>query len=135
MMNLKLAVRRLRSAPVFTVFSILTLACGIGITTAAYSAIYALGGRPLDVTAPETLALLTRSNAISRTRPVGITTVELPAIASLGALQGVGGYIGTDGVLAGPALSELVGVEVVTGGYFDVVGAPLVAGRALTARD
>ena len=135
MMNLKLAVRRLRAAPVFTVFSIATLACGIGITTAAYSAIYAMGARPLDLAAPDGLALLTRSTAISRIRPIAVSPVDMQSLAQLGELQGVGGYAGTDGVLAGPAMSELVGVELVTGGYFEVVGGPIAAGRALTPAD
>ena len=41
--------RRLRAAPSFTLFSILTLALGIGATTAVYSVVYAAVLRPPDI--------------------------------------------------------------------------------------
>jgi predicted permease len=43
------AWRRLRRAPAFTVFSVLTLALGIGATTAIYSVVYAAILRPPDI--------------------------------------------------------------------------------------
>ena len=43
------AWRRLRAAPVFTLFSVLTLALGIGATTAIYSVVYAAVLRPPDI--------------------------------------------------------------------------------------
>jgi ABC-type antimicrobial peptide transport system permease subunit len=43
------AWRRLRSAPAFTLFSVLTLALGIGATTAIYSVVYAAVLRPPDI--------------------------------------------------------------------------------------
>src|SRR5688500_15017909 len=44
--NLHLAWRRLRSAPTFTLFSVVTLALAIGVTTAAYSLIHVVMGPP-----------------------------------------------------------------------------------------
>ena len=43
------AWRRLRAAPSFTLFSVLTLALGIGATTAVYSVVYAAVLRPPDI--------------------------------------------------------------------------------------
>ena len=40
------ALRRLRATPAFTLFSIVTLALGIGATTAVYSAVYTAVLRP-----------------------------------------------------------------------------------------
>jgi putative ABC transport system permease protein len=43
------AWRRLRAAPVFALFSVITLALGIGATTAVYSVVYAAVLRPPDI--------------------------------------------------------------------------------------
>ena len=135
-MDLKLALRRLRAAPLFTIFSIVTLACGIGVTTAAYSAIYALGARPLGLEAPERLAWLSRSNAINRAAPTPVSLDELGTLSTrnLG-LSSVAAWSGFDGVLAGPAISERVSAERVSGSYFATVGVPMARGRGLTAGD
>ena len=41
----RVALRRLRAAPLYATFSIVTLALGIGITTAVYSVVYLVAGR------------------------------------------------------------------------------------------
>lgn len=48
--ELTLSIRRLLAAPGFTAFAVITLALGIGATTAIYSVIYTAVLRPLDIT-------------------------------------------------------------------------------------
>ena len=104
LIDVKVALRRLRAAPVFTVFSIVTLACGIGVTTAVYSAIYALGARPLGLEAEDRLAVLTRSNAMNREAPIAspsaISSTSVPQAARRGRTSPAGSPF--DAVLAGP---------------------------------
>jgi predicted permease len=53
--DLRYALRQLRRAPGFAVTAILTLALGVGATTAIFTLIYQVMLRPLPVTAPEQL--------------------------------------------------------------------------------
>ena len=59
MRTIAVSLRRLRQSPVFTLFSIVTLALGIGVTTAVYSAVYALFARPTQIDDPGRAVLLT----------------------------------------------------------------------------
>src|SRR5690349_24353649 len=47
------AVRRLRSAPAFTIFSVMALAIGIGATTAIVSVVRTVTGPPLGISQPQ----------------------------------------------------------------------------------
>jgi predicted permease len=53
--NLRYALRQLRRAPGFAVTAVLTLALGVGATTAIFTLIYQVMLRPLPVQAPEQL--------------------------------------------------------------------------------
>lgn len=52
--DLKLGVRRLAATPGFLVFASLSLAVGIGVTTAVYSILYSLVWRPIAIADPST---------------------------------------------------------------------------------
>src|SRR6516165_7816291 len=59
---LRLAVRQLRRNPGFALAAILTLAIGIGATTAIFSLIYAVSLRPLPFPYPDRLVWLTQQD-------------------------------------------------------------------------
>lgn len=62
--DLRLAVRSLRAAPEVTIAAVLTLALGIGATTAIFSVANGLALRPLPVKNPEDLATITSDTAL-----------------------------------------------------------------------
>ncbi|HLJ49968.1 MAG TPA: ABC transporter permease [Bryobacteraceae bacterium] len=68
-MNLRVALRNLRRAPAFAVFSIVELALGIGLTTSAFFVIYAVLLRPLDLPEPSQMVQIQNTNR--RTGRVG----------------------------------------------------------------
>ena len=57
--DVRMALRRLRMAPGFTLFAVLSLALGIGVSTAVYSAVRTLFWLPLGVPHQEELVVLT----------------------------------------------------------------------------
>ncbi len=128
-----IALRRLRATPLFTTFAVLSLAAGVGVTTAAYSAMYALGMRPTGVEDDSRFVLLSRlgyttlapvswadyQDLVAQQRSFG----QLVAWAELG------------GVLVGPVSSERIGVEAVSGHYFNALGIRASIGRPILASD
>jgi putative ABC transport system permease protein len=123
------AWRLMLSRPAFTVTIIATLAIGIGATTTVFTVVNALLLRPLPYTDPDRLVLLAgvsqRGIQISVSpRDFYDMTAAMPSIASAAAfndeqlnLTGRGGE------------PERLDCAEVTWNFFDVVGAPLQAGR------
>jgi putative ABC transport system permease protein len=56
----RLALRRLWATPVFTVFAVISLALGLGVTTAVYSTVAALVWNPTSIEDADRLAVVTR---------------------------------------------------------------------------
>jgi putative ABC transport system permease protein len=134
--EIRRAARRLFQAPGFTLFSIATLALGIGVTTAAYSVLYSGFWRPPGVAAPDELVFLRLTNSESARRQARISAAEFadldraqtsfePLIATA--------QVGTVVSAAGGA--ELTGGEAVTGPYFSQLGVTPLRGRVLQAAD
>src|SRR3954471_18780554 len=57
--DVRLALRRLRMAPGFTIFAITSLALGLGVSTAIYSAVRTFLWMPLGVVQQEELVAIT----------------------------------------------------------------------------
>src|SRR5688500_6059018 len=62
--DFRLAFRRLRMTPGFTLFAIVSLALGIGVSTAIYSAVRTLIWTPLGVPRSEEIGALTTSRVM-----------------------------------------------------------------------
>src|SRR6266566_5633560 len=56
--NVRYALRQLRKSPAFTAVAMVTLALGIGATTAIYSVLYATLLAPLPYPAPDQLVMV-----------------------------------------------------------------------------
>ena len=57
-LDLKLAVRRLLATPLFTFFAVLSLAAGVGVTTAVYSVVDSIFLKQSQVREPDEVALI-----------------------------------------------------------------------------
>jgi predicted permease len=137
--DLRYGMRLLRRSPGFTVVAVISLALGIGANTAIFSLIDAVLLRMLPVKEPEHLVVL---NTLDRGKTE--RDFSYPAYQRLrdqsGMITGMLAASNTDKVSIlvsdqGTAEAELVGMKLVSGNYFSVLGVDAVLGRTLTADD
>jgi putative ABC transport system permease protein len=140
--DIRYALRQLRKSPGFTAVAVLTLALGIGANTAIFGLLDQALLRSLPVKEPERLVLLKYSGSNHghlSSRSDGKLYFSYPMYRDLRDRNSVfSGIIATDWTQAGVQWHnqpELVGAELVSGNYFDVLGVQPALGRLLVASD
>ena len=132
--NCRFAFRQLWKAPGLSSTVVLTLALGIGATTAIFSLVEGILLRPLPFANPERLALLGdhlggRPNTPVTAREIGTYANATTAFSSLG------GYIGTTYELSGGATPEEVDAARFSAGVFPTLGVRPILGRVFTQQE
>lgn len=135
--DVQYAARTLRRNPGFAAVAILTFALGIGANTAMFSLLDAIVLRSLPVSEPQQLFLLNEINPREQ-GPAALSwpgferlRQSLPAGARMVALAGPARFnMTTDGGGMEPIYGQLV-----SGGYFDVLGVRAAIGRTLNEGD
>jgi putative ABC transport system permease protein len=132
------AARRLRANPGFTLFSVVTLALGIGATIGIYSVLYSTLLKPLDVRGRDRLVNLYHSNPFGRgSRPN--VSFSLPDFEDLRKTQtvfsAVAGHAPFAQVVVAGGTGERALGEAVIGDYFPALGIQPAAGRLLQPAD
>lgn len=132
--DVRVALRGVRSTPGFAALAIVTLALGIGTTSAMFSVVYGVLYRPLPFRAADRVVQVWRTSLDGRrgNMPAGVF-FDLQREAR--SLSGVAASFGTAvGLGASGEPARVVGA-VVTANYFDVLGARAALGRTLRADD
>jgi len=145
MQDLRQGIRMLVKAPGFTAITVLTLALGLGINTAIFSAVNAVMLRPLPYPQPDRLVSLWEENihpddrrfsssgtSAGRLGGVGRTTLSPANLAdyrAASAFEGLAAYDSSPVNLTGMGAPQRVGGEAVTWNYFSVLGVPPAEGR------
>jgi predicted permease len=131
-----IALRRLRQSPVFALFSVVTLALGIGVTTAAYSAMYALFGRSMGIRASDRIVYVTRSSTVRRDYPVPVSWSDLDHLSSQQrSFATLASSVSFGTALSNRDASQLVTVEAASGDYFELLGVGAALGRTIQRAD
>ncbi len=134
--DLRFGLRQLRRNPGFTAVAILTLALGIGGTTAIFSLLYGAVLNPFPYADSDRLAVLVEHD-IKQGRDAGWAFVSASEFLDYReqnhVFDEVIGGSGTDVVLAGTP--QWFGGTPVTGNLFRVLGVPPLVGRAITPED
>ena len=128
------AFRQLRKAPGFTLTVVLTLALGIGATTAIFSLVEGILLRPLPFNHPDRLVLL--GDHLGSSPSISVTAREIGTYA--GALEGfskTGGYIDASYEVSGGATPEQVNGARFTAGVFPTLGVSPILGRTFTQKE
>src|ERR1017187_3679755 len=142
------ALRRLRKAPVFTITAGLTLALGIGATTAIFTLVHALLLKSLPVSNPSQLYRLGNNprccmeGGYNQGREFSIVSYQLykhfrdntRGFEELAAFQAGQTHLAVRRV-HGPQAAESCLGEFVSGNYFAMFVVSAYAGRPLTAAD
>ena len=132
--NFQFAFRRLRKTPGFTVTVILTLALGIGATTAIFSLVEGILLRPLPFSNPDLLVLL--GDHLGSSAGTGVTAREIAIYTNAtSAFSSLGGYHGSSYELSGGSTPEQVNAARLTAGVFPTLGVLPLLGRTFTAQE
>ncbi len=132
--NLRLAFRQLRKAPGFTLTVVLTLALGIGATTAIFSLVEGVLLRPLPFKDAERLVLLGEHLGGGPGMSVRAREIERYASAAA-AFSFLGGYITTGYELSAGAQPEEVDAARLTASTFLTLGVQPILGRVFTQKE
>ena len=144
--DIRYALRRLRQAPGFTLTAIVTLALGLGATTATFTLVYQVMLRPLPVAHPEQLYKVGKEieccndGGLLGDWPIFSYSLyqylnrQTPDTAGMAAMQA-----GSTTVSArredSPALAQSLDVRFVSGNYFLLLGVKPSLGRLLRPED
>ncbi len=139
--DLRFTLRSLRKAPIFVAVAVLSLALGIGATTSIFSLLYQVLLRSLPVQDPEALVIFHSDGPHpGRTRSDNSeTSFSFPMFRDLRSrATAFSGVIARSSFSAGFSSgqqTERIGVELVSGNFFDTLGLQPVSGRLLHATD
>lgn len=134
--DLRLVVRSLAKTPGFTVIAIIVIAVGIGVNTAVFSVINTVLLKPLTYPDPQSLVQL-RNTFQQGSNPFGSIPEFNELRRQTGIFQQVAAYdFGGAGLnlTGGDRPLQVQGIHV-TGDYFAMLGAPVIAGRTFTAAE
>ena len=135
--NLRYALRQLRRSPLFTAAAVVSLALGIGATTAIFTLIDRILLRPLPVADPHQLVVVSYDGHPGGYN-TGSGTFSFPLYRALRDGNPVLTAFGRFPLalsVSGPDWTDRVDGELVTGNYFEVLGVPAALGRTITPSD
>lgn len=136
--DLRYALRRLRRSPGFTLTAILTLGLGLGATTLLFAAVHAVLLRPLPYNDPHELLLLWEQDPANGSQHVEVSLPHFEAwrtqASSFSSLAALGSTDWGDLEVRAEdpfALTQ----RVVSGSFFETLGASAALGRTLRPSD
>src|SRR5512147_1356800 len=120
--DLRHAMRRLRRSPGFTATALLTVALGVGATTAMFSAVHGVLLKPLPYPEPERLVMIRGASRVQAGSPGVISYPDyLDWQRQARSFEAIAALRPADLALAGPAGPERLAGARVTARFFTVL--------------
>lgn len=134
MSDIRLALRRLRKAPSFSLTIILTFALGIGATTAIFSLVEGVLLRPLPFLDSQRLVLL--GDRLGDGVQLSVTAQEVATYEHVArAFSSIGAYTAKSWELSGGPLSQSINGARLSAGVFPTLGIAPIVGRVFTQQE
>ena len=133
--DVRYAVRTLRKAPAFAAAAILTMAVGIGATTAIFSVVDATLLRPLPYPDPGQLVSVIDDLTGVGSRDVGLSQPEWLDLERSGIFEHISPAWYDENNLTGASRPTTVRLTIVAPNYFALLGVQPQLGRAFPPRD
>ena len=133
--DLHYTLRTLRKNPGFTVVAVMTLALGIGVNTSIFSLYNAVALRPIPVRDPGRVARLFQTHAGESGPGVFSYPKYLDYRDRNSVLSGLAAWSWTSAAMGTGERVEDVKGMLVSGNYFDVLGADTAAGRTFVPEE
>lgn len=134
--DLRYGARGLRNSPGFTFVALLTLALGIGATTAIFSIVYAVVLRPLPYKDSKRIVNISTVSSMFPEFTLGQSIPNLNDIKSRAkSLETIATYQRTSLALTGVGEPEQISVAAVSSNFLDVFGVHPMLGRAFLPGD
>lgn len=132
--ELRLALRQMLKAPMFSLTAILTLALGMGATIAIFSLIEGILLRPLPFADPDRLVLV--GDHVGSGSSVGVTAREIATYQNATrAFSSMGGFFTTGYELSGSATPEQITGARLGAGILPALGVRPILGRVFTRQE
>jgi predicted permease len=133
-LNLRIALRQLRNAPGFSLTIVLTLALGIGATTAIFSLVEGILLRPLPFKDANRLVLL--GDHLGNGPHTLVTAREIETYSTAThAFSALGAYAGSSYEVSGGAAPEHVPAARLNASLFPTLGVQPILGRVFTQQE
>ena len=135
----RLAWRRLWATPLFTIFAVLSLALGVGVTTAIYSVVVSVTRNGVAVPESDRIGMVVGNDPFNRARPTFRSILSRADFDDLGRALTAAGPLAASAAfyqsVVNGSVSEAMPGEAVTGNYFMALGLTPVRGRLIQPAD
>ncbi len=137
MKDFRYAWRALRGSPAFTLTAVITLALGIGASTAIFSVVNAVLLRPLPYAEPERLTIIWSDMVKREVYDFPIAPGDMPDLRQQATVyQDIGGVVtGRQAIGGDGGEPEQVTTAAATHNFFSLLGARVLVGRNFTEAD
>jgi putative ABC transport system permease protein len=133
--DFRYAFRQLRKSLGFTLTAIISLALGIGATTAVFSVVYAILMNPYPYANTDRMVHFTVKDKTDRDRYIDLNFPQLRQVRQSPVIEDLIGFEGWSLIVTGRDLPEDVEASYLTSNAFNFFGVPTLLGRGLLPSD